>query len=319
MSRLKYGSKLLSILLSVSVIGLLSPQSLVYAENIDLSLNSDFHAITARDQSISDSNLVLDGFKDLSLKPSGTWWSTFFGGPNGVSAPVVENVGCAYMNCVQALDENGDHFARLSLAPYQYSNVWVLSELSDIRYGFRQGEVGKFTPQVGHPVLLASRFRFSSQYNTDGSGHVGSAGIWLWNAPINFRQVTDINGDPSTFSADAMGMTMMMAGGLPFFSGMRLGKVESNFPDYQVPSPSLNLQDWNTMNMLWSVDASGNQKVDFYINGQFVTSTPIKTLSNLSVEIWVDNQTINANGTISRLPVPSSEYMDVDYVVAANI
>src|SRR5258708_17668132 len=136
-------------------------------------------------------NMILDQFKSLTYNPSTTlpwdyWWVTLENNDvNGFTR--AENVPCSVDNsiCVKAMNDGDTTFARLSETHQQYPGGFVLAELSAERDGFTYGQTHRWLPTVGHPVVFSEKVRWGANYQADGSGTVGSSGVYLWNAPID--------------------------------------------------------------------------------------------------------------------------------------
>ncbi len=77
------------------------------------------------------------------------------------------------------------------------------------------------------------------------------------------------------------------------------------------------MQDWNTFKIVWSVDATGAQTAEYFINGVSAGVAPLfAPLHNLSVEVWNDNENAQFNTTggisISYSNIPSQQNFDVN-------
>ncbi len=264
---------------------------------------------------------VFDDFNNLYLRPDDKayWYIEQMGTLANGSEGVAREVECALQTCVKSMHEDGEKFVRLEVHPHvltnnQYTNANLSEDFDgadgDPVYG-GQSYPGAYNPTVGHPIVVESRIKFSSNYKDDGSGGAtGTAGILLWNNP--FSQQAPFGGY-SIYSELGFNWASNQS---VFIDGLSAAFAKDGFPiSFQDVAVS-NMSDWNVYKFVWSTDAEGNQGVDYFVNGTQVASTFIPSylgLHNLGLEVWNDNQVFTFSG-INKVSIPENQYIDLDYV-----
>ncbi len=262
---------------------------------------------------VSASISLYDDFASLPLKPdpAAQWWIINWGS-DGTNQTYVIDSYCGDSTCVTAESESGTTFARLAQLPTQVEGFYYNAELAELQTGVSSGVPTQWNPTEGHPVVMEVRARFSDDYEIDGNGGgIGSAGFWLWNSAVDFNDPT------GSILQDGIGFNWS-----PFNSGYVQGMTANVFDDSAPVATRqvrhINLQDWNTYRIEWSVNAGGIQFVWLYINDMVVLVTPLlNPMSNMSVEVWNDNQRVVVDETGFHIvvePVQSEQYMDIDYI-----
>lgn len=270
-----------------------------------------------------EGTFVVDAFNKLRIRPNpkAYWWLEHIGNENGVQT-LAREVECAMQSCITIESEGWNKFLRLEMLANNNVDILTLVNFSENLDNYDNptpGSLpGSWSPTLGHPVVFETKMRFSPNMGIDGSGGaVGAAGIWLWTNPFsqgvaNPYEIYDGIGFNWTYSFEGA-----------FITGMNATVAKQAFPFYQYPITSINPSNWNTYKIIWSqTDAAGNQRVDFYINGSFLSTvnltSGVLSTQNLSLEVWVDNQKLDSTG-IHRIAVPEDQYMDLDYVLISKI
>ncbi|MFS8130351.1 MAG: hypothetical protein ACMG57_00065 [Candidatus Dojkabacteria bacterium] len=258
---------------------------------------------------------IHDNFSSLYLKPDtrAKWWLINWAGQN--NQPVRTEDYCGLASCIKAMKENFSTFVRLSTFPGSQSGFFVNADMAELHTGFPSQGTGTWTPSYHHPIVLETRVRWGAQYKQDGTGAVGSNGIWLWNSPYNFE-----NYDPgATLSAIGFNWAEFdTAGG--YLGGLKVLALDGNFPVYiNKPTHAVNLQSWTPFALIWSEDANGVQSVQYYLDGENLGTVQLpRRLTNLSLETWNDNENgqIGADGSLSitYMDIPSTQNFDVNEI-----
>lgn len=267
----------------------------------------------------------LDTFDKLVMRPNpgAYWWVSHYGPDENGQLSFAENVECAVGSCVKVVKDgflNLNRFVRLELDEHPYAGVFTVAELSELKNGVAEPNVpGRWNPDPYHPVILNYRLRFSDVYRRDGTGDaVGSVGVWLWNNPFGQTEV-----DPFEIYS-GFGFTWQQDEGLAA-QGLNATLVRSTLPVYVAPAPAININDWNIYTVVWSEDTSGEQTISFFVNANYVGSTPMigGSLEDLSLEIWVDNQKfefdpVTGGANLVLEPIIEKQYVDIDYIFVTN-
>jgi len=135
-------------------------------------------------------NSVTDTFSSIRTpnpnKNWDYWWRTL----NTIvpAAGRVENKGCSGgpngdANCVLAMSEGWNDFARFRLRPGKQPGEFYQAQLSDIRDSSPQSTPKRWKAKPGKPVIMTGRVRFSENYKPEGTDANGTAGFGLWNMP----------------------------------------------------------------------------------------------------------------------------------------
>lgn len=177
---------------------------------------------------------------------------------------------------------------------------------------------GPYTPAVGHPVVFQSRVRADSGYQADGSGAaIGTWGLGLHN---NAFGTTGPSGQLDSISFQWLQDEFVDFFNMDGFTGVA---ANNNFPMAVVRPASINLQQWNTLKLVWSALPSGDQTVEYFVNGTSIGTVTLlaasgQTLSGLNAYAWQDNQiyVLGPTGVTLSRPVPTYEQtLDIDYVL----
>jgi len=244
-----------------------------------------------------NSTLHYDDFAHLYLKPNphaGWWINNFLGGSR-----FEDWCSPGHQSCVSRVEENEERFARLTFSPsVEASNSFVEAAVSELRTYVVSGPTGIWSPSVGHPITVEAEVRWSEGYEKDASGDaVGTSGFWLWNSPYSPQ-------NPNAISEEsAIGFTWTGKGtAFGLLEGLRAVVVYNSLPiaiDVPVLPLDLDINNWNTYKIVWSVNVLGLQTVEFYINNSLVGihALPV-AFAPLSINIWNDNQFVqyDANG-----------------------
>lgn len=256
----------------------------------------------------ADSAFLFDSFYTLPIKPdtNAKWWVINWGADEFGYPLRVEDY-CGSSSCVTQKVVNGTTLVELSQTPDQVAGLYYNAELAELQTGFAYGQPTSWNPEPLKPVVLSTRVRWSENYKVDGSGNtVGSSGIWLWNSPADL-----VNGQ--FYPANAIGIQWVDDQSV-FNQGLNLGVYTNSFPEWQVPVTNIDMSDWNNFTFIWSESFSGVQSLTAFVNGVYVGTTQLSTpLSDLSVEIWNDNQRPTWEG-VTYDQALEEQYMQVDYV-----
>lgn len=257
--------------------------------------------------------LFFEGFSTLRNKetnPNANVYIINQGNINGQGQGVVyDKVGDG--TSVKLKTEGLNRFARLAQHPTQTAGIYYNAEVAELRTGTAADEIGRWKPELFKPVILTSRIRFSDNYKLDGSGNaVGSAGIWLWNSPIDFEELSQGIYRPQ------IGIGLNYAtGASALATGFNFSIIRDSFPVFSTPISGINPADWNVYTVKWEKTFSGAQKVTFYLNGEVkATETIADPLGNLSLEVWNDNQYVTPEYSIAFQQAVAEQNMDVDYI-----
>jgi hypothetical protein len=254
---------------------------------------------------------LLDTFTNHFAVP----WNFFnFEDVNGVFTRT-PGLQCGEDACAALGSSGFDRFLRMSVRPTTTAGVYTNEDVSEVPIGFTGAiETGRWNPSVGHPVILNTRVRWSSAYELDGSGAaVGTNGVVLWNSAV------DEDGPMPEY--DQIGFTWITSRALGgFLAGVTGSAFVDQLPLEPVrPSATLDVHRWINLKLVWSVDAAGVQRVEYFANGDSMgTHVLPEPLRNLSVEIWNDNQepTFTPDGLANEFPAPPVEQsMDVDSIL----
>jgi hypothetical protein len=252
---------------------------------------------------VSNLRSVRDDFKKEFVTPDANlpqdyWWRTLKAqGATGFE--VNENVDCSNSACLTREQVGDERYAKFSLSPQQYPGNIAVSDLTEERNGYSYNTVHRWSPTVNHPVTVTAEMKYSEGYKSDGSGDaVGSSPFWLWNNPLG----------PTGYIAPIKSMGFNWTDGQTFggfYKGFKATVVDNSFspfPIYTVDLPQVNMNDWFTATFIWSVNPSGVQSVDFYVNGTQVGTTTVPVaFPALTTELSVDNQSaqIGMDGSYS--------------------
>lgn len=255
--------------------------------------------------SVKASGNIYDDFGTLELKPDGNWWIMNWG------PGYIANEYCGPSTCVLQESDAGVDYARLIQYPNQLADTYYNAELAELQTGFGSGVPTQWTPTVNEPVVYETRLRFSENYEIDGTGGaIGSVGVWLWNSPIDLSVSELVPQDGIGFN-----WTPSTSG---YVVGLNATVFDNSVPVFKHQIRNIDIQEWNTFKVVWSVNPAGIQHVQFYVNGVSVGGHGlVNPMSNMSVETWNDNQRIVTDETGFHIvfdQVQSDQYMDIDYI-----
>jgi len=265
----------------------------------------------------ASSNFFFDNFDQLILKPrNGYYWSVKEAGNlNNLPGSIFDKY-CGFQSCVSIHKNHETSFVRLLTKPQPLDGIYTLGELSELPDGTSYGTPGRWDPTPNHPIIVTTRLRWSANHNEDGTGGaVGSGGVWLWSNPFGAANPALVY--------DGFGFNWSEAGGLAA-PGLNATLIRSEYPAYLKKAPIINMQNWNEYTFIWSQDNAGNQNISYYLNSQFVGSTPVTggAMHNFSVEIWQDNlKAVFKDGALilDKVPVTQNQYFDIDFIGVAKI
>ena len=252
------------------------------ASSVALSLGA---TTPARAATIVGPNYVYDNFSKVEVKAEGDfdndpYWWVIAGGDDG---PIPRN--CSDAACVTGKRQGGTRFADLSLTPDATPGNYTVAEISELRTGFSYGAPTQWAPTPGHPVILNTRARFGDNYGPQGTGGaVGSAGVWLWNSPMDFMQF-------QFYPVDAIGFDWVESTSI-MGAGLNMTVFQGTYPVYRQQVPAwVDPGDWNSYTLVWNVAGNGTQSVLFFVNAALTGMSTLPTpMGSLSVETWNDNQ-----------------------------
>ena len=278
-------------------------------------------AVSARTISTTTPNFLLDNFSELQYGVP--WTYNMFNptpqpdwGTHGYWWPMVNsgyferdyNMPCSSSGTecvVWGQDPNGKGYVRMTVSPY-VPNPAIPGEyheaaLTETNHGFSYADQKRWLPEVGKPVIVTATMRWSDNFNVDGTGFVGTSGLYLWNMPADY--INGVFHGPKAIGIDLMSANMEV----PEFRGLGLTVIDVpgdttlyNKSDWtKIPyTRNIDLTRWMLFNMEWSVNAQGEQKVKFWINGEKVgQKTLAQPLPALAIELWNDNYLIKDTGT----------------------
>lgn len=230
-----------------------------------------------------------------------TWYPTVFDG--GVQSFTM----CGISPCMDLVSDGGqDKYLRFRLSPTTTAG-YTDAELWDRPPGDPVNG-GPWTPTVGNPVVLEARIRYPG-HNFDGSGDaVGTAGVCLWNHGENLNP--DYDSLCFVWSQDEFADPLAVDG---FTANTTIDLLQTYFRTFR-PAP-FDVSNWFDVRMVWSVNESGVQTVDYYLNGSlFGTDTLPVALHGLSIVLWQDNSLVDDTFQFrNALPVVE-QYFHVDDV-----
>lgn len=240
----------------------------------------------------SNPNMVLDNFVDFAYRTPWTfypwnpepepewdeenepyWWTV----ANNGWYESAYNQPCSSTGneCVTHETEGDEGFMRMTVRPFtpidpatpEYHAVGVM----ELNTGFAFFKPKRWKPEPGKPVTLIAKLRWSDAYNADGTGDfVGSSGIYLWNMPIDYENLTlhevralgiDLISDDSEVpEVVGLGVTVLYNDG----SGIYELDKWDKYLYYGV-----DIHDWVELKMTWYEDESGQQSAKFWINEDF--------------------------------------------------
>ncbi len=252
------------------------------------------------------SRSFFDDFDEVLLKPDpkANWWIR-----NHADNSIMEEQLCGDDSCIQVQQEDGTSFAEFVLFPDQQPGDYTNAEMAELQSGYAYGEEGNWLPNVGQPVILEARVRWRGDFRQDGSGRaVGTSGIWLWNSPLEYATMT-------FHSPIALGFSWV-SDGSSMAQGLNGVVMVQNIPVVvKKPAFDINMGEWVTVKIEWAKDASGQQRVDFWINDQSIggDTLPIPIDEALSLEVWHDNQAYKLMSIDFEDPVEEQAFQ-VDYL-----
>ena len=210
--------------------------------------------------------------------------------------------------------QGGRTYGKFTVNPSDNPGFYQNTATSQVAIGQPDtvGNTGPISVSYGHPVTLEAKIKWSSNYTATGGTAVGTSGLILWNGAV-----TDTGETPDY---DQIGFTWAspnVIGGL--LTGFTAGSVvDLNPVGINYPSPTLDINSWFKVKMVWSQDASGVQSVAYFVEGTYIGTDVLPAqLSGLSLEIWNDNQepVFCDTGLCESFPNPSApQSFYVDYV-----
>lgn len=272
---------------------------------------------------------VSDGFKSYDYAPdeNGFWWTKIDHHVADGSYAQTLNTQCVTegKSCLLNMNNGNKSFMRFIHEPlpagYELAkDKWRNIVLADVNPNFSAPYLDRWVPEVGHPIVVKARVRFSPNYTQSGDDAVGSAGIWLWNMPFFYG---DENFPPNFYPLNAIGLTWADQNSLDGeLTGLTVTVNKTDVPFLNAPvyiqkvNNVTDLTDWMDFKMRWSRGEDGSDKVKFWVNEEFVGEyTMDGMLPPLAFELWVDNQVGEVNySTFSE--ITNTQYMDVDYLKA---
>ena len=238
-----------------------------------------------------------------------------------------QDLECNNAVCITTEKDGSDHFARLALNPQEFPGNVNIAQLSEQRDAFSYDAPHRWFPTTDNPVTMETRMRFSPNFHADGTGGaIGTTIVELWNAPDYYTDPTaDISRDNSGFRTHfentfVMGFTWTdpaTLGGL--FKGFKATVSDkTGLPSASYDLSGVNINDWFTGKIVWSVDNVGVQTISFYIDDVLVGSTvPAIPMPPLTVNVIQDNAqvTFGPGGIVYVRANPTeSQYLDLDYI-----
>lgn len=242
-----------------------------------------------------------------------SWHFLNFEEENGVSTRH-PGVACGTDACASLEQEGSTEFLKVSIFPTINEGIYTNTDVSEVELGHSTSiESGPWNPQIGKPVIMTTKVRWSEGYSFDGSGgNVGTSGIILWNSAV------DETGAMPEY--DHIGFTwadnQVLMG---LIGGFNATAILNQTPvGISKPLTPFNLNDWNELKMVWSTNLLGIQTVKYYVNNSLfgLQVLPVP-LHNLSAEIWTDNQRPNLglSGIEYTYPEPiRDQSFEVDWV-----
>jgi hypothetical protein len=290
----------------------------------------------------SHPNMVLDNFADFAYRTPWTfyhwnpepepewdeenepyWWTV----TNNGWYESAYNQPCSSTGneCVTHETEGDEGFMRITVRPFtpidpaipEYHGAGVM----ELNTGFAFFKPKRWKPEPGRPVTLIAKLRWSDAYNADGTGDfVGSSGIYLWNMPIDYENLTLhevralgielISDDSEVPEVVGLGVTVLYNDG----SGIYELDKWDKYLYYGV-----DIHDWVELKMTWYEDEGGQQSAKFWINEDFVAEHIFAIpFPALAFEVWNDNYVLHdeGNGTFSPHvgEFETEQYVDLDFV-----
>lgn len=280
-----------------------------------------------------------DKFKDPigvvdTSKPWDYWYETLISA-DSQGFYKQENIGqsleCNNAACITQHKIKGDEFVRLALNPQQYPGNVNIAQLSEQRDAFSYDSQHPWFPTTDHPVTMETKMRFSPNFHADGTGGaIGTTIVELWNAPDYYLDPTaNISRDNSGFRTHfentfVMGFTWTdpaTLGGL--FKGFKATVTnQPGLPTASFDLSNVNINDWFTGKIVWSVDNVGAQTIKFYIDNVLVgQNSPTIPFPPLTVNFIQDNAqvTVGPTGIVYvRANPTASQYLDIDEFSISN-
>ncbi|MBN2100715.1 hypothetical protein JW710_02375 [Candidatus Dojkabacteria bacterium] len=252
--------------------------------------------------------------------------------PSDPYSPIVGGTECVTHE--EELDGNG--FMRLTIKPFlpifydEYGNLLEYHEtaLDDQPHGFSYYEPNRWEPELGHPVTLTTKVRWSDVYNADGTGDfLGSSGIYLWNMPADYPNnefhvvrsmglelISDDSGDAAP-ELVGLGVSVFKTDN-PFYTSIAdmLVYRETLYAENEV-----DIHEWVEFKMEWSENSSGDQHVKFWVNEEFVGETDLpEPFPALGIEYWNDNYDMEPIDGVHFYPglgvLTVQQDFDVDFI-----
>lgn len=231
---------------------------------------------------------------------SNTWYPLFY------EDDVQTRTMCGTVTCMDLVSEGPDKYLNFRLSPFTWTG-YTDSEIWDREYDDAIDN-GPWTPTVGHPVVMEARIRYPD-HNFDGSGDaVGTAGVCLWN------HATDLNP-----AYDSLCFVWSMDEFTDFLNvdGFTANTVIDLFQTYINvfrPAP-FDISHWFDVRLVWSVDHTGVQTVEYYANGVlFGTDTLPVALHGLSLVIWQDSSLVDDTFQFLSVSPVADQYFHIDDV-----
>ena len=263
-------------------------------------IHNDFASAQARSRSF------FDDFDQILLKPDpeAHWWIR-----NHADNMIAEEQLCGNDSCIQAQQTDAVSFAEFTLFPDAEPGDYTNAEIAELQSGYAYGQAGNWLPEVGQPIILEARVSWRGDFHQDGSGRaVGTSGVWLWNSPPDYANMTfhSLFALGFSWASDDCTVGQGLAGVI----------MVQNIPVViEKPSFEVDMQDWVDLRIEWQKDSGGQQRVEFWINGRFVGAdiVPMPIDQALSLEIWHDNQAYKLMSIDFQNPVETQSFL-VDYL-----
>ncbi len=258
---------------------------------------------------VAGEDSVYDDFEEILLKPDpdAYWWVLNWGDDQRFEDY------CSDAGCVLEGQDQGVDYADFVLYPDETPGYYTNVEMAELPTGYGYGEEGLWEPTFGHPVILEARVRWQGGYTQDGSGAIGTTGIWLWNSPADLPN--------NTFHPTVSMGFSLNDDDTVFAKGLAAGVFRQTLPvGIRKPLFNVDVNDWVDLKMKWQRNLLGTQTVHFWINDCYIGSEwlQIPIAQALSLELWNDNQVYKLLGT-EYLSPEVEQHFQIDYINIYNL
>ncbi len=257
---------------------------------------------------IFNDHIVFDHFNTLPLfgTPGGVyWWVNNWG--DGVRNDGYWAIDDSASVSLQR--EGCTRYAQLSLYPDATPGSYSNADITDVQDpGNHADNQLPWKAAPGHPVILMARLRWQGNYNTDGTGAIGTSGVAIWNHAYGNNAVSPIN---------YFGLSWSMQG-TAIGEGFAAIILYDSFPIAIFPAPeNVDFKKWVRFRMVWSVNPQGEEFIRFWLNGKkWGTKTQLPgpmPETGLGIDLWNDNQLFTFDGVTHPNP-PAPQHLDFDFV-----